>query len=207
MGRRKVSGALLAILSVALFLSTVAAPASGRSSNDGAIPRSFCGVERWDVKTLSDPARKQVNFHPLATNVNHLRHLARPGSVGIYDPRKHPVEFRTYKVRAQVIAATIEADHDIHLIISVPGSRNSTMITEFPNPRCIASGFKRGVMTRARNAMLANCGSVPTGAFVNLRGMVTMTGVGFWDIKHGQTGVAPNAIELHPVLSIKGACS
>jgi hypothetical protein len=55
--------------------------------------------------------------------------------------------------------------------------------------------------------MLANCGSVPTGTFVNLKGMVTMTGVGFWDIKHRQTGVAPNAIELHPVLSINGTCS
>ena len=101
----------------------------------------------------------------------------------------------------------VAADHDIHLIISVPGTRNATMITEFPNPRCIASAFKRGVMTRARSAMLANCGSIPTGTFVNLKGMVTMTGVGFWDIKHGQTGVAPNAIELHPVLSIKGTCA
>jgi hypothetical protein len=25
-------------------------------------------------------------------------------------------------------------------------------------------------------------------------------GVTFWDFKHGQTGVAPNAIELRPVL-------
>jgi hypothetical protein len=23
---------------------------------------------------------------------------------------------------------------------------------------------------------------------------------GFWDFKHGSTGVAPNAIELHPIL-------
>ena len=27
-----------------------------------------------------------------------------------------------------------------------------------------------------------------------------VTGVAFFDYKHGQTGVAPNAIELHPVL-------
>lgn len=31
---------------------------------------------------------------------------------------------------------------------------------------------------------------------------VTVTGVGFFDFKHGQSGVAPNAIELHPVLGI-----
>ncbi len=28
----------------------------------------------------------------------------------------------------------------------------------------------------------------------------TLSGVAFWDFKHGQTGVAPNAIELHPIL-------
>ena len=29
------------------------------------------------------------------------------------------------------------------------------------------------------------------------------TGVGFFDRDHGQTGAAPNNIELHPVLSIR----
>jgi hypothetical protein len=27
-----------------------------------------------------------------------------------------------------------------------------------------------------------------------------VVGVAFFDFKHGQTGVAPNAIELHPIL-------
>jgi hypothetical protein len=31
---------------------------------------------------------------------------------------------------------------------------------------------------------------------------VTIKGVGFWDYIHGQTGVAPNGIEVHPVLDI-----
>src|SRR5258706_142329 len=31
---------------------------------------------------------------------------------------------------------------------------------------------------------------------------VRVTGVGFWDDNHGQRGVAPNAIELHPVLGL-----
>ena len=35
---------------------------------------------------------------------------------------------------------------------------------------------------------------------VTCAGSATLTGVGFFDIPHGQTGVAPNAIELHPVL-------
>jgi hypothetical protein len=38
-----------------------------------------------------------------------------------------------------------------------------------------------------------------------LSGTATETGVGFFDIPHGQTGVAPNAIELHPVLKFSAA--
>jgi hypothetical protein len=32
---------------------------------------------------------------------------------------------------------------------------------------------------------------------------VTLQGLGFFDFAHGQDGVAPNAIELHPVISIE----
>ena len=32
----------------------------------------------------------------------------------------------------------------------------------------------------------------------------TITGVGFFDSIHGQTGVAPNGIELHTDLSFEG---
>jgi hypothetical protein len=30
--------------------------------------------------------------------------------------------------------------------------------------------------------------------------LVEITGIGFFDFEHGQNGLAPNAIELHPVL-------
>jgi hypothetical protein len=35
---------------------------------------------------------------------------------------------------------------------------------------------------------------------VRLCSRARIVGVAFWDFKHGQTGVAPNAIELHPIL-------
>jgi hypothetical protein len=40
-----------------------------------------------------------------------------------------------------------------------------------------------------------------------LKGTATVTGVGFFDVKHStpQTGVAPNNIELHPVLRVSSA--
>jgi hypothetical protein len=59
-------------------------------------------------------------------------------------------------------------------------------------------------MKRARQALIAACGA-PATSFHILTGTATITGVGFFDLKHGQNGVAPNAIELHPVLKLSPA--
>lgn len=61
-------------------------------------------------------------------------------------------------------------------------------------------------MQAARNALTTACGSAPSGSFKSLSGTGTVTGVGFFDVIHGQTGVAPNGIELHPVVSFSGSC-
>ena len=61
-------------------------------------------------------------------------------------------------------------------------------------------------MQAARLAFIRPCGFPSSSHFEPLRGAATITGVGFFDYQHGQTGVAPNAIELHPVIGFKGAC-
>jgi len=38
-------------------------------------------------------------------------------------------------------------------------------------------------------------------SLVRPRTRARIVGVAFFDYKHGQTGVAPNAIELHPILA------
>jgi hypothetical protein len=38
---------------------------------------------------------------------------------------------------------------------------------------------------------------------MKLGAVVEVTGVGFFDFMHEQRGVAPNGIELHPVLDIR----
>jgi hypothetical protein len=55
--------------------------------------------------------------------------------------------------------------------------------------------------------MLRACGSISSSDFTQLRGHVVIKAVGFWDEIHGQTGVAPNGIELHPFLGFRGNCS
>jgi hypothetical protein len=74
------------------------------------------------------------------------------------------------------------------------------MIVEFPAASCAprASATARAKMTRARSAFIHACGNA-TRSYRRLSGTATVTGVGFWDEIHGQTGGAPNGIELHPV--------
>jgi hypothetical protein len=61
-------------------------------------------------------------------------------------------------------------------------------------------------MQSARSAFIRACGVPTHSGFDLLRGTATITGVGFFDFWHGQNGVAPNAIELHPVLGFSGTC-
>jgi hypothetical protein len=184
-------------LTAAIYIPTVAQQTA----------QAACGVWRWPVKTLSDPARRSVNFSPLATSVGKFRTRPRPGiTFGTSTPRYGAVEFHTWKVKARPIQAKLEDDNDIHLVISVPTAPAKTMIVEFPRKACVASPFKRTKIAAARQLFLNNCGAVSSSSWQKLAGSVTITGVGFWDEKHGQTGVAPNGIELHPVLNFQGDC-
>jgi hypothetical protein len=84
------------------------------------------------------------------------------------------------------------------------------MIVEFPAVTC-ASSATTGAKTRmknARNAFIAACGMPGDSSFTQLTGKATIRGVGFFDFLHGQTGVAPNGIELHPVIRfINATCA
>jgi hypothetical protein len=166
-----------------------------------------CGVERWPVKTLSDPAAGTVHFAPRTSTVDALRRLldphARPTT-----PRLPVVERTTYRVSAQLVEFKREADEDIHLVIASQRSRLRTMIVEFPNPSLragAATSTKRAAMLSARRTVIAACGPPPASFFAHLQGSATITGVGFFDVRHPrpQRGVAPNQIELHPVLAFR----
>src|SRR5690349_9354314 len=76
------------------------------------------------------------------------------------------------------------------------------MISEIPSPSCVGSSstLLSGIQN-ARSEFDANY--TVTSSFQNTKVPVTITGVGFFDFLHGQAGVAPNAIELHPVLDIQ----
>jgi hypothetical protein len=74
------------------------------------------------------------------------------------------------------------------------------MIVEIPYPSCAQGSTWSCFISRARSEVDAKF-SVSSSPQYPAQ-TITVRGVGFFDYNHGQTGVAPNAIELHPVLQI-----
>jgi hypothetical protein len=166
-----------------------------------------CGEERWAVKTLSDNREKRVRYKPRNISVAAMRKKKPPVDIGSDTKRITGVETKTWRVQAQLVEEKREEDRDIHLVIAVPGSPSKTMITEFPDPSCngVKSSPKKAQMASARNALINACGAAPSSSFKHLQGTATIVGVGFFDIIHGQTGVAPHGVELHPVIKFANA--
>jgi hypothetical protein len=96
-------------------------------------------------------------------------------------------------------------------VIAQPGAPTHKMIVEFPDPTCpgVTSSIKKAQIRSARAAIVAKCGmpAADPAPFKHLSGSAIITGVGFVDVVHStaQNGVAPNDIELHPVLSFTHA--
>jgi hypothetical protein len=165
------------------------------------VTAASCGKERRAVKTLADKRAANVDFNPKTATVDELRALPAP-EVGRNSPRL-PGEFSTYKLKVRLRSMKIEDDSDVHLVVADPSNALHTMIVEFPSPDCVrdAGPSSRRRMARARSSLLRACGPARTSSFRLLTGTATITGVAFFDVIHGQRGVAPNGIELHPVLS------
>jgi len=186
-----------------------AAP-SAAASPEAAAPSAspsgyYCGAERWPVKTLSDEDRNLVNLKPVPSTVAELDALPRPALL-LNNRRAAPVELTTYVVRGVLLEIRGEEDHDYHVVIADPSDRSKTMITEVVDPGCSGAVDSRDLadLRRARES-LAQLDSAQPGKLplLKLGDLVEITGVGFFDFEHGQSGVAPNAIELHPVLNVR----
>ena len=161
-------------------LVLVAAKTNTASAHRSAV--SVCGLERWTVKTLQDRPR----LLPVRrSSVVALTSLQAPS---VLPNSRLPFERHVFRVVVQVVLIRPEADEDLHLVLR-DGDR--TMIAEAPDPACVplAAPLRRRQMAGVRRAVRL-CRAV-------------VVGVAFFDFLHGQTGVAPNGIELHPILGFR----
>src|SRR5205814_10640882 len=157
-----------------------------------------CGVERWSVKVGTDPDAGLVDLTKATpVTVATMRGWAAPS------PTPPPSRLAPHETTAYIINGTLidykkESDVDYHIVVQ-DGAGN-TVITEIPCPCCgIGSPFQPR-MAVARQTFDGRLTAQPF--FQNPNIPVRVTGVGFFDFLHGQTGVAPNGIELHTILDI-----
>ena len=184
----------------------VAAPTGDHGNVEATSPgpatAPHCGIERWAVKTGTDPAAAQVDLSKITdTSVAALASLPVPAGWSEDASRiAGSAEMQVWRVHATLVKYKAEADSDYHLVLMTADGK--TMIAEIPAPACVGDGspFAAGI-THARKQFDQ---VFAPGAFWQPAGVpVIVTGVGFFDALHGQTGVAQNGIELHPVLDIQ----
>lgn len=203
---------LLILVGVAVVVAAVAAAVSSHLRARGGTEHGdfeethlyrglHCGVERWPVKTLSDSDAAKVNYAPVRTTVPKLTGIPAPTTLP-QSARVAPTEETTYRLQRTILQQSkLEGDGDIHLVLksTITGEN---MIAEIPNPGCVSDPAAAARIKVARDAFTALY-SQPTSSWQHENRHVTLTGVGFFDFPHGQTGVARNAIELHPVLTFR----
>jgi hypothetical protein len=157
-----------------------------------------CGVERWAVKTLSDPGADAVDLVPRHATVVGMNALPAP-TLPDDNTTRLPTERQAFRVTATLVRYKREADQDIHLVLAEGGK---TMIAEMPSVHCDQGARARYAMVVARDRLEREYG--PAGDhWTHVGRPATVTGVRFFDFMHGQSGVADNAVELHPVFGFK----
>jgi hypothetical protein len=158
-----------------------------------------CGVERWSVKTGTDADVGSINLSTSSSiSIATMRSWTAPSPIPANN-RVSPQETTVWVLNATLTQYKAEGDSDYHLVLSDSSGR--TLIGEIPSPSCVSSSsrFRTGIQN-ARSQFDAVL--TATGSFKTANVPVRIMGVGMFDFLHGQTGVAPNGIEIHPILDI-----
>ncbi len=154
-----------------------------------------CGTERWNIKTGTDSQASGLSLVPQPTTIATLVALAAAGGG---TSRESPTETTVWELKDITLSMIkLETDSDYHIVVS-DGSH--TMIVEIPYPSCDQGGAWTCFIQNARSKVDAKFTVSSSPQYPAQT--ITVRGFGFFDSSHGQTGVAPNAIELHPVLQI-----
>jgi len=166
-----------------------------------------CGTERWAVKTSADQDAAKVNLTPIFANIADLNAI-RPPARAQLDAKpdsRFPEELKTYRVRGYLVGFKLETDEDFHIVIAeFDPQQKITMIVEMPSENCVPAEL-RNDSELLRASWQTRFGKA-TAKFKNLAAhkiIVEITGIGFFDFIHGQTGVAKNGFELHRVIGWK----
>ncbi len=152
----------------------------------------------WPLKVGTDPDARAVVMTPMTTTIAELvaiPHEERPPGMR----RIAPAELRTYTLRDVTLRSFQRApDGDVHMVLA--DAAGHTMIAEVTPPGCTPDASPwRAQISEVRAAVVDVIGQSVIGWGHRT---LSLTGIGYMDSLHGQPGVAPNGMELHPILAI-----
>jgi|SRR5579859_1183016 len=167
-----------------------------------------CGTERWRIKTVFDSDAARINFTPRNSTVSELVAMRAPDRLD--GEERSDAEKQVYSVEAVLLGWKQETgahgDHDFHLVLADPSDLSRTMIAEVPAADCegACSSLQAQKFAQVRQVLTAQLAE-PEAHFRRFTPawVVRVEGVGFFDIFHGQIGVAENCMELHPLLKVE----
>lgn len=171
-----------------------------------AAAASACGVERWGAKVLSDGTAQLGGPHD--ATVARLRALPRPFGEK-YEGARVAAERVRYRIQGELLGFRLESDGDLHVVIADPGNRSATLVAEIPDPKCMIGAPPQYVreVEQARLEFVRAFGIPPIRHYALAYKPITIVGPAFYDFEHGQSGSAPNDIEIHPTLIVDAGSS
>ena len=167
------------------------------------VQQTPCGTERWDVKTLSDKESAGIKWSAVNTSVKAMSQLIQPFPVKDkkFDKKiRFGYEFNVYELKCRIREFRKEDDGDYHLVLVDINDTTCTIVGEIINPDCpeISNSKYLGAFKNTREEF--ELFKLPKNQVMD--GIYTVTGVCFFDFKHNQLGVAPNGVEIHPIMDI-----
>jgi len=168
------------------------------------------GVWRWNVKTMADPAAKQINLSsPEALTVKTATEFSPPDDrLLTKTPRGvGPEEMQAYTIEGYIIKYKGEPDGDYHVLISDDAKDVEHVLgVEIVRPDYAPNSPFKSTFAAVRQAFESIVVKAPSkgGSYRTLVTpmKVKMTGVGFWDETHGQHGLH-SGFELHPITKLE----
>ncbi|MFL6438129.1 MAG: hypothetical protein ACJ71Q_11150 [Terriglobales bacterium] len=157
------------------------------------------------MKILTDPDHARIVKTPHQSGIHVLLGFPKPTAQALHShaTSRLPPEFHIVTVRALLLGYRHEHDRDFHLVLANPQDASETIIGELPDPVCVTNTTFAHGLTIMRQWVVTNFGA-PGPATIRLPQPipVMVKGVVFYDFIHRQDGVAPNGIEIHPILGI-----
>jgi hypothetical protein len=153
---------------------------------------------RRSIRTGADPGASLVDETPVITTIEELVEKSRPQARE--DRRSDSVERSVFKVDAELFASRLVYGY---YRLYVRGASGQTMWASCPDPQNVDPKSRWARQIAAMRSDIRKRLNPQDVRTFHEGQHVRITGVGFFNEYHGQWGIAPNCIELSPILDIE----